>query len=505
MSETINSNFPLLLVVLPAIFGLLILAAPQKWKASGAIAAAGSAVALVQVLCLRGQSLEFTRAWAGWGMDFSLKLTAQNYALVVAAAVLTFLVAGYSLVAKAVSADEKTFHASTLFALAMASGALMSNNLVAMLFFWQAMWAPVFGMIKAGGKNAWKTSVRAVFTAGFSDLLMILGIGFASLAAESMTIDQMHVPMTTLGTAGFLLMSVGALGKLGAIPFHGWLYKASEDAPSPFMGLIPGGLNLLMGTNLFSKFPGMFDTTATSGAMLLVMIAAAGSVVLSGMLAMSAGSFKKLAVALNVAQAGALVLGATSVAGGVFVDAAVIAAAAGSSLYLAAGAMEKGKAGKSSSAASFLYYVAAGAAVAVVFTGALFRIALHESWLSLILAVVSLIGAIFAVSGVTRLIRAARDDSAKAAEPAFDLGGAQAWLDRTLCDPYPAFGAFIRGYAGISLKVNDAISWFYDVGVVWFVGFLSSLVKRAHNGSQSRYVLWVLLGAVVVIAIFALS
>jgi formate hydrogenlyase subunit 3/multisubunit Na+/H+ antiporter MnhD subunit len=460
---------------------------------------AGAAGALAVSLSTLGQTLEFTRAWAGWGMDFSLKLNPQNAPLVIAAAALTLLVAVWAGIAKAYPAKRKVFLASMLFALSMALGAQMANNLVAMLFFWQAMWAPVFGMIQAGGENAWKTSVKAVFTAGFSDLMMILGLGFASLSAESMTMDAMHVPATGLGAAGFLLMAVGALGKLGAIPFHGWLYNASEDAPSPFMGLVPGGLNLLMGANLLSKFPGIFDS-AQSGAMLLVLIAGAGTVVLAGMLSMSAGGFRKLAVALNVAQAGALVLGATSVAGGAFVYASIVAAAAGCCLYLSAAALDRDD---KSQLSSFVYYVAAGAAVAVTFTGALYRIALHESWLSLILSVISLIGAIFAVSGVTGLIRAGRDNSKPL--PAFDLGRAQAWLDRTRCDPYPAAAASIKGYANVSLKVNDAISWFYDVGIVWFVGFLSTLVKRAHNGSQSRYVLWVLLGAVVVIAIFALS
>jgi hypothetical protein len=87
----------------------------------------------------------------------------------------------------------------------------------------------------------------------------------------------------------------------------------------------------------------------------------------------------------------------------------------------------------------------------------------------------------------------------------FNLGGMQRWLDRTKADPYPAAASFIKGYSNVSLVVNDAISWFYDVGVVAFVGFLTSLVSKAHNGSQSRYVLWVLVGSVAVIAIFALS
>ena len=497
-----SSALPLWLVLIPALFGALVLILPGKVKNGGLVGVfAGALGALAAALSTLGRSLEFTRAWAGWGMDFSLKLNPENLPLVIAAAALTLAVAAWAGLSGAYPVKSKVFMASMLFALAMASGALMANNLVAMLFFWQAMWAPVFGMIQAGGENAWKTSVKAVFTAGASDLLMILGIGFASFSAESMTIDAMRVPATALGSWGFLLMAVGAIGKLGAIPFHGWLYDASEDAPAPFMGLIPGALNLLIGTNLLSKFPGMFDG-ASSGAMLLVLIAGAGTVVLAGMLSMSAGGFKKLAIALNVAQAGALVLGATSVAGGAFAFAAIVSAAAGCCLYLSASQLEKDAAGKST-LASFAFYVSAGAAVAVTFTGALYRIALYESWLSLILSVVALIGAIFAVSGVTGLIRAGRDGEKSV--PSFDLGRAQAWLDRTRCDPYPAARAAFKGYAKVSLTVNDAISWFYDVGVVWFVGFLSGLVKKAHNGSQSRYVLWVLAGAVVVIAIFALA
>jgi formate hydrogenlyase subunit 3/multisubunit Na+/H+ antiporter MnhD subunit len=501
MSGTVSSALPLWLVLIPALFGALVLILPGKVKSGGLIGVfAGAAGALAVALSQLGQSLEFTRAWAGWNMDFSLKLNPANAPLVIAAAVLTLVVTAWAGISGTYPAKSKVFMASMLFALAMASGALMANNLVAMLFFWQAMWAPVFGMIQAGGENAWKTSIKAVFTAGASDLMMILGIGFASLSAESMTMDVMRVPATALGSMGFLLMAVGAIGKLGAIPFHGWLYAASEDAPAPFMGLIPGGLNLLLGVNLVSKFPGMFD--AGSGAMLLVLIAGAGTVVLAGMLSMSAGGFKRLAIALNIAQAGALVLGSTSVAGGAFAFAAIVSAAAGCCLYLSASQLEKESSDKSQ-LASFAFYVSSGAAVAVTFTGALYRIALFESWLSLILSVVALIGAIFAVSGVTGLIRAGRDGEKPV--PSFDLGRAQSWLDRTRCDPYPAARAAFKGYAKVSLTVNDAISWFYDVGVVWFVGFLSGLVKKAHNGSQSRYVLWVLAGAVVVIAIFALS
>jgi NADH-quinone oxidoreductase subunit L len=79
------------------------------------------------------------------------------------------------------------------------------------------------------------------------------------------------------------------------------------------------------------------------------------------------------------------------------------------------------------------------------------------------------------------------------------------WASKKYFDIYHLGGYLIKGYAAISLKINDAISWFYDVAVVRFVEWLSKLVKWAHNGSQSRYVLWILTGMAAVTAMFLLS
>jgi NADH-quinone oxidoreductase subunit L len=505
MNVTMDSLLPLMLVVLPSAFGALIFMLPEGLRhPRRALLALGAAATFALADFVAGQSLEYTRPWALWGMDFSLKLTASGGALVIAASALAFLLAIYALIRRADAG--RLFDGCVLMALAMANGAIMANNLIAMLFFWQAMWAPMFVMIQSGGEGAWRVSVRAVFTAALTDLCMILGMALAGHAAETMTMDAMHVPMNAPGTAGFLLMAVGAAAKLGVIPFHGWIGRASGVAPAPFMALVPGALNLLMGANLLSKFPGMFEMGRDAWPLLLVLVLGAGTVLLSGMLSLTAGSYKKLAIALNLAQGGALVLGVTSSAGGVFTYAAIAAAAAGFVLFLAAGALD-GAPGRKAPLAVGAYYAAALAAVAVAFSGAVYRIALQDGILGLMLSLVSLVGAIFAGIGALGFARhtALFEASRVKDEPVTEMDGALAWLETTFCDPYPVARRAFRFYARISLVINDAISWFYDVAVVWFVGALSGLVKRAHNGSQSRYVIWVLWGVVIVIAIFALS
>ena len=503
MSQTLDSFLPLLLVVVPAAFGALILLLPEGLvKARRAALVAGAAAALALAAFIHGQPLEFTRAWAFWGMDFSLKMTATGGALVVAAAAVTLAAALYTAIGKAKDYG-KLFDAGVLVSLSLVTGALIANNLVAMLFFWQAMWAPLFVMIRAGSESAWKRAVRAVFTAGLADLTMILGIGFSSVAAESMTIDHMHAEPGPLGAVGFVLLAVGAIAKVGAIPFHGWLYDASEEAPESFMALVPGGLNLLMGANLLSKLPGMFELGGGSWPVLTVLMLAAGTALVSGSLSLTANTHKKLSISLVIAEGGALILGATSKAGGAFAIAAIFAAMAGFFLLLTGGALDRAGQSKPSITTTVVYWLAALVASAVIFGGAMVRVALHDGILDLILAVVALVGALFGVTGAIHLVHVTFSKSPVVALP--EPEGLMGWVEKTRFDPYPAAARLVKAYSNLSLTVNDAISWFYDVAVVRFIGLLFTLIKRAHNGSQSRYVVWVFAGAAAVVAIFVLS
>ncbi len=502
MSHTLDSFLPLVLVLVPAAFGALILLLPEGLvKARRAALIVGAAASLTLAAYIQGQPLEFTRAWAFWGMDFSLKMTSMGGALVVAAAAVTLAAALCTAAGK--SKDYgKLFEAGILVSLSLVTGALIANNLVAMLFFWQAMWAPLFVMIRAGSENAWKRAVRAVFTAGLADLTMILGIGFSSVAAESMTIDHMHVEAGPLGAVGFVLLAVGAIAKVGAIPFHGWLYDAAEEAPESFLALVPGGLNLLMGASLLSKLPGMFELSGSSWPVLTVLALAAGTALVSGSLSLTANTHKKLSISLVIAEGGALILGATSKAGGAFAFAAIFAAAAGFFLLLTGGALDRAGE-KNPPIATTVYWLAALVASAVIFGGAMVRVALHDGILDLILAVVALVGALFGITGAIHLAHVTFSKSPVVGLPEPD--GLMGWIEKTRFDPYPAAARLVKTYSNLSLTVNDAISWFYDVAVVRFIGFLSTLVKQAHNGSQSRYVVWVLAGAAVVVAIFVLS
>jgi NADH-quinone oxidoreductase subunit L len=71
-------------------------------------------------------------------------------------------------------------------------------------------------------------------------------------------------------------------------------------------------------------------------------------------------------------------------------------------------------------------------------------------------------------------------------------------------DPYFVASYVINGFSGISLKINDAISWFYDIFVPRIVGMFTYAVKKAHNGSPARYIIWILGGVIIIFAAFKL-
>ena len=68
-------------------------------------------------------------------------------------------------------------------------------------------------------------------------------------------------------------------------------------------------------------------------------------------------------------------------------------------------------------------------------------------------------------------------------------------------DPYD-IGMFIVGkVAKVLFYIDRGIDWFYSVFIVSVVTHLSHFIKKAHNGSHIRYIIWALFGIVLIIVI----
>ncbi len=69
-------------------------------------------------------------------------------------------------------------------------------------------------------------------------------------------------------------------------------------------------------------------------------------------------------------------------------------------------------------------------------------------------------------------------------------------------DPYNIFMSVSKKFANLMLAADKGLNYLYDVTIPFSVEFVSSAVKKAHNGNISFYLLWVILGIIFIFIIF---
>ncbi len=603
----------LAMIWVPAAFAALVFCAPKTWTwAKGGLLTLGTGATLALAIVCYGKDYAFTQAWAGFGIEFSLRLYHFSGFIVLAAAAFSFLVSIYTVAFAKGKTYQRMLYGCMLLTLAMVNGAVLANNLVVMLFFWEAILATMFGMIMVGGKDAYKTSVKAVVIAGLTDLCMMLGIGLTAYLSKTLAMDHIRLPLTGWGLVAFILLMVGAVSKAGSMPFHTWIPDAADKAPMPFLPFLPGTLEKLLGIYLLSRIClDLFQFEHGSVMSYVLMTLGVCTVLFAVMMALIQRDFKRLLSYHAISQVGYMMLGIgtglpVGVIGGIFhmLNHAVYKCC----LFLTAGAVEKQTgttdlnvmgglyrkmpvtfvcfAVAALSIAGFpftngffskelifdgaiesgvLFYIVA--AIGAFFTPVSFLKLGHavffgkptretqktrEAPLAMLVPMVVLAAGCLALGFfqsyvvghvLTPILGAAGEaghvgqhtnwllvgisagilllavldhcrgfkktgkgiEAADHFHHAPGLKTVYGWAEKKYFDPYEMSRGFVRGYARLSLKINDGISWVYDVLAVRFVKWLSSLVKRAHNGNQARYVVWVMAGVVIVAVIFLMS
>ncbi|MHB9154604.1 MAG: NADH-quinone oxidoreductase subunit 5 family protein [Endomicrobiales bacterium] len=334
-------------IAVPAVAGLLALVVPNKARGvRETIALLATIFNLVLAAFLFNQDLGYTVSWGGLSLDFSLRLYHFSGFIVLAAAGFSFLVVLYSTVFMSGKKLAGQFYAYLLISAALVNGAVLADNLVAMLFFWEGLLLTLFGMIVIGHKGAYKTAVKAFIISGVADLCMMIGVGLTYYLSGTLTISQIHLPLTTpLANVAFIFMMTGAIAKAGSMPFHSWIPDAAVDAPLPFMAFLPASLEKLLGIYFLARITlDLFQMSAGSWVSVLLMVIGAVTILLAVMMALVQKDFKRLLSYHAISQVGYMILGVgtgvpAGIVGGLFhmINHAMYK----SCLFLTGGAVEK--------------------------------------------------------------------------------------------------------------------------------------------------------------------
>ena len=281
--------------------------ARQMREAVAVVAAIGN---LAIVTMLFGSQIQFTLPWLGTGFELSMRVYHSASFIAVAAAGFGLLVTIFSLPFMRKHRANGSHYALMLISLGMANGAVFSDNLLLMLFFWEGLLGTTYGMIAIGGEGAAKTATKALIISGTADLCLMLGIALVWAQAHSLNMSGLRLPLQGTGPVAFILLMIGAIAKGGSMPFHSWIPDAALDAPTPFMAFLPASIEKLLGIYLLSRIAlDWFELTPQSWLSTLLMTVGSITILLAVLMALIQKDYKRLLSFHAVSQVGYMILG----------------------------------------------------------------------------------------------------------------------------------------------------------------------------------------------------
>ncbi|RFT16847.1 MAG: monovalent cation/H+ antiporter subunit D [Candidatus Saccharicenans subterraneus] len=314
-------------ILFPAAVAVVLLLIPSRVKYLREVLSVLSSGALLYLgfVLFSQRNLSLVADWLGLGINFDLRLYHFSAFILLALSGFLFLISLYSAVKMRNHPRVREYYGYVFLAAAFSNGAVLANNFVLLVFFWEALLITTYALVTLGLKpTSHRTAVKSLIIGGFCDFAMILGIGLLWASTGTLTMDKIQVEPHGLTVAAFVLMMIGAIGKAGAMPFHTWIPDAALDAPVSFMAFMPASFEKLLGIYLLARITlDFFELKVGSGLSILLMIIGAATIVLAVFMALIQKDFKKLLSFHAVSQVGYMVLGVGTaipigIAGGIF-------------------------------------------------------------------------------------------------------------------------------------------------------------------------------------------
>jgi len=314
-------------IIFPAVIALILFLIPRRIKLIREVLAVLSSMVILylgfSLFSLKNLALNVD--WLGMGINFDFRLYQFSAFILLALSGFLFLITLYSSIKMKDHPRLREYYAYVFLAAAFSNGAVLANNFVLLIFFWEALLITTYALITLGLKpTSHRTAVKSLIIGGLCDFSMIMGIGLVWASTGTLTMDAVHLEPQGLAAAAFILMMIGAIGKAGAMPFHTWIPDAALDAPVTFMAFMPASFEKLLGIYLLARISlDFFELKVGSAMAMVLLIIGAATIVLAVFMALIQKDFKKLLSFHAISQVGYMILGIGTaipigIAGGIF-------------------------------------------------------------------------------------------------------------------------------------------------------------------------------------------
>ena len=319
-------------IALPFISALLILLISDRTKYLKELLSIGvlltSLIAAALTLSSSMLSIESIMRfdWLSGLSSFSLKADMLSSFLLASVSMFSLAIAIYSFNIEN-KGSSKWFYFNLMMMQALASGAVLSDSLVSMLFFWEGMLVFLYTFIALSQdtKENKNTALKAFLINAVTDIVMIIGVIITGILANNFSMsDIANSKLTMNGWAifGYIFLLIGALAKAGAFPFHTWIPDAALNSSASFMAYVPAAIDKLLGIYFLARIS-LYLYQLNSSMQIIVMAIGAITIIVAVMMAFIQEDYKKLLSYHAVSQTGYMILGIGTlnpigIAGGLF-------------------------------------------------------------------------------------------------------------------------------------------------------------------------------------------
>jgi formate hydrogenlyase subunit 3/multisubunit Na+/H+ antiporter MnhD subunit len=222
--------------------------------------------------------------------------------------------------------QQNLYHFYLIATLAGANGLLLAKNLFLIILFSGFLVLTSNGMLFLE-KNAGRRSAQKGFIiVGISYLIMFLGtIIFYHHTGQAEIVTANRIPLTDpFSIIIFLMLLIGILAKIGAIPFHSWIPEVSTLLPASTMAFIPVIMNNLLGFYLLTRFSlFLFDLRSNLIVMNILMVIGVVTILVPVIMALRQNNLMRRLSFFGISQVGYIILGIGTatpigIAGGLF-------------------------------------------------------------------------------------------------------------------------------------------------------------------------------------------